>query len=186
MKHYICGSVLIILTILVTTILDHHLDHYYNNRINKFPKVYDISHKYLPNLIKYEYVSNLYTIFFVLIVLFIPKLFEPFVEYIIPIMLVRLIIMHMTVLPKNSNCIVHISSIFGGCYDKIFSGHFAVVFLITLLLLEYDYISLLSLILINVLSALLILATRSHYTIDIIVSLIITLLFYQNKIKLNI
>ena len=186
MIHYICAPLLIILTVLVTTILDHNLEHYYNNRINKFPKVYDVSHKYLPNLNKYEYVSNLYTFFFVLIILFIPKVFEQFVEYIIPIMLARLIIMHMTVLPKNSNCIVHISSVFGGCYDKIFSGHFAAVFLITLLLSEHNYISILSLILINVLNAFLILVTRSHYTIDIIVSLIITLLFYQNNIKLNI
>jgi len=156
------------------------------NNINSFGKkyyphpihIYDLGFDYLPNLNKFAYISD---IIVVLSCLFLPGIFTKFIYLIIPIFLIRAITIHLTLLPSVENC--HIPSViyskfFGGCYDKIFSGHFAIVFLITLLLLEKSYISLYALTLINFLHGLFIIAVRNHYTIDIVVSFFVTLCVY--------
>jgi hypothetical protein len=72
----------------------------------------------------------------------------------------------------------------GGCYDKIFSGHFGITFLMTLLLYDNGYINQFVAILVNFLNAILILLTRSHYTIDIIVSIFVVIIIYQNNLNI--
>jgi hypothetical protein len=91
----------------------------------------------------------------------------------------------MTILPKHRSCNINEQQyLFGGCYDKIFSGHFAVILLITLLLKKYNYISLPLLILINMIHFIMILVFRWHYTIDIVIALLITLFVYQNNMNI--
>ena len=185
-------SFLLILTMFLTTFLttyftrflDKNTEEYYKNRTHKYPKIYDIGHKYLPNLTKYEYISHLYVLFFSIFFL-LPNIFKEFVGFIIPIFLIRLITIHLTILPKNEECnIDNEFKVFGGCYDKIFSGHFSVVFLITLLLQKHKYISLLWAFILNIINILLILTTRSHYIIDIVVAFFVTLFIYQNDFTL--
>lgn len=155
-------------------------------------RLYDICHKYLPNYEKYELIGNLYIGFVFLITLFnlsyavlIMIIFE-FIAYLIPIFFVRTIFALVTVLPPSSKCVYnpYTSIVNGGCYDKIFSGHFASIFLLTLLLKKYNIISMPILILLNVINVLIILSTRIHYTIDILVSFCITYLMYINKIRI--
>jgi hypothetical protein len=151
--------------------------YYYKNPV----RIYDIGFKYLPDLHKYAIISDIIVVLS-LMCLFIPGLFIPFLYLIIPIWLIRFITISVTVLPKTINCNINnsiYSTIFGGCYDKIFSGHFAIVFAITLLLLEQSYISLFTTTIINVLNAILIISVRNHYTIDVIVSFFVTLCVYQ-------
>ena len=183
MKHYLILVILLVFTAYITYCIDNNTQNYYNNRINKYPKVYDIGHKYLPNLSKYEYISNYYMLCFIVIVMCLP-ICKEFIGFIIPILLLRLIIINLTILPKHKDCVIDIKKVFGGCYDKIFSGHFATIFLITLLLWKYRYISIVLVYIINIISALLILVTRSHYTIDIVVAFFITLFVYQNKLNI--
>jgi hypothetical protein len=162
---------------------------YLVNKLNKIGKyyykhpihIYDLGFKYLPNLHKYGYISDIVVVIS-LLSLFIPGICMKFVYLIIPIYLIRFITTNTTVLPKIEHCTIPdtlYSSFFGSCYDKIFSGHFAVVFLITLLLFEESYISLFLLFIINILNGLIIIATRQHYTIDVIVSFFITLFVHQ-------
>jgi hypothetical protein len=69
------------------------------------------------------------------------QLFNQFFGLWITVMLVREFIVRLTVLPKHKLCKVEDqNTLRGGCYDKIFSGHFAIIFAITLLLLEKSYI----------------------------------------------
>jgi len=182
MKHYLILLILLIFTMYITHYLDNNTEKYYMSRINKYPKVYDIGHKYLPNLYNYEYVSNYYVLLFIIIILFLP-IFKEFIGFIIPILFLRLIIINLTILPKHKDCDINIKNLFGGCYDKIFSGHYATTFLISLLLWKHKYISFILLFIINIIAALLILVTRSHYTIDIVLAFFITLFVYQNKLN---
>ena len=182
MNHYLVLVFLLICTVYITRYLDNNSETYYKDRINKYPKVYDLGHKYLPNLSHYEYVSNYYMVFFIAIVVLLP-ICKEFIGFMITIILLRLIIIHLTILPKHKYCNIDSQKIFGGCYDKIFSGHFATIFLITLLLWKHKYISFALLCIINIISVLLILVTRSHYTIDIVVAFFITLFVYQNKLN---
>jgi hypothetical protein len=169
--------------------VDHIANEYYTSRIdnNKLnPKIYDISHKLLPNLYNYEMISNLVTTLFILPLGFnIPLLYE-FLGFIIPLLIIRSITTHLTILPKTKHCDVNNSSpFFGGCYDKIFSGHFSVVFLATLLYKKYNLIDDFSLLSINLINSFFILFTRAHYTIDIVVAFFVTLFVYQNNISIT-
>ena len=161
-----------------------------NGHYQHTDRLYDICHKYLPNYEKYELIGNIYGVFVFLFTLLKPAytvmiLFD-LVAYMIPIYFVRSIFTIVTVLPKSSNCKYNPYTAFmnGGCYDKIFSGHIAMTFVLTLLLNKYNIITIPIVVLLNFINVLIILLTRTHYTIDIVVSFCITYVMYVNNIRL--
>ena len=102
------------------------------------------------------------------------------------ILIIRSILISVTILPGHSKCENSNYSIsyLGGCYDKILSGHTSLVFLASLLLNKYKLLSLHSLILINLLNSILLLSTRAHYTIDILLGYLVTGIIFQNNINI--
>jgi len=108
------------------------------------------------------------------------------IAFIIPIYFIRSILTLITVLPKSSNCDYNLDMAFinGGCYDKIFSGHTALIFILTLVLQKYKIIDFATLIILNIINVSIILLTRTHYTIDVIVSFLVCDLMYKNNIRL--
>jgi hypothetical protein len=171
------------LCIVLTNKLDENIDKYYKTVTH--PSVFDIGYYYLPNLSKFELIGHVYILIFVIILLRLPKLWEDFFGYIIPIVFLRIIFIHMTVLPKHRNCVVDKQNYFlGGCYDKIFSGHFAVLLLITLLLLKNKYISLPWVFIFNIIHLLILIVFRWHYTVDMLIASMVTLLVVQNDINI--
>ena len=91
-----------------------------------------------------------------------------------------------TIMPKNEKCDVQELGFFGKtiggtCYDKMFSGHFAFGLLFTMLAFQFGFLStsttnIVFYVLVNLLHALIIPMTRGHYTMDVIISLYVTLL----------
>lgn len=190
MKILIYFLVFLILKHFLLIKFDKRAEKYFNDRIknNKTtPTVYDIAHKFLPNYYEYEYLHN-YLIFILSIPLIIyPKLLYEYLSYFIVILFIRIFMISWTVLPKYKKCSIdNTTGINGGCYDKIFSGHFSSILLITLLYLKYDMISFDTLMIINIINALIILSLRSHYTIDVIVAFFVTMFVYQNDLRLKI
>ncbi len=187
-----------VILICVHILTVHHVSNtgysFYNNRIQKGkinPKVYDIGVKYTPNLSNYkslEYLSHFFA--YILPLLFGIDVFREYLQYYIVITLLRYLLNILTILPKEKHCDDKISIfnyIFGHCYDKIFSGHFASLFLLSLILFDNKIITSIPLLTIfNVFNALLILSLRFHYTIDIIVAILVTIIVYQNNIKIPI
>lgn len=184
---------LIILSIIINYYVHTEAKTFYNKRIIEKkiqPKIYDIGEKYIPDLSNNHILHRISDI----IVLILPLCFgqnilKKHASYIIPIFLIRYFFISLTILPKNKSCDdnsmgIH-NYIFGHCYDKIFSGHFAVIFLLSLILYDngYNYIFL---ILLNIINTFLILAIRSHYTIDIAVAAIVVIVSYQNKLTLHL
>lgn len=166
-------------------------DTYYLNRIqsNKTnPKIYDISHKYLPDLHDYDAYSNfhhLITFGFLIPILFNASMLYEFFGYWFTIFIIRSITIMVTILPKHKHCNNDNSFIFvGQCYDKIFSGHFSSVLLATILYKKYGWINTTTMILLNFINSLSILLSRGHYTIDLIVAYFVTLYVYQNKLTI--
>jgi hypothetical protein len=159
-------------------------DKYYTDRVNSnktTPKVYDIMHKHLPYWKNIDWLPNL-----VMIISLIPlfytnnkDMYFDFIALYLIINIIRDIVINITILPKDKECDLKqyselYKTIFGACYDKIFSGHTAFVFLLTLLYNSYSVITNTSvLVLWNIINALSILIVRSHYTIDILVSFLI-------------
>lgn len=167
--------------------------HFYASRVKNGktnPKVFDIGHKYIPdysNNAKIETLLNILTLlptaFFML------KGDQQFFTYSITIQIIRLLFIFVTILPKHKTCDDEkytLSNIFNGhCYDKIFSGHFATVVL-SCLILYYTYnVPLSYLIVYMVVVAGLILATRSHYTIDMVVATVVAHWVYIQKLRLT-
>ncbi|NBP13163.1 hypothetical protein EBU95_02060 [bacterium] len=166
--------------------LDKTADEYYSQRIlaNKTnPKVYDIMHKHLPDLHDKKEWNDIYTFVVLLPLLTDTTILKKYIYIWVPIFMIRSVFTQVTILPKNKRCKIgnNVSDfLIGGCYDKVFSGHFSSVFLAMLLYVRFGWISGTTAAIGSILSALLILLVRSHYTIDILVAIVVTLLMYQN------
>jgi hypothetical protein len=171
---------------------------FYQGRISDqkcFPKVYDIGFKYTPDLSSYKNLHLAFDImtmllpFMISVILSRWDIFYEYSSYITVILLIRLLFNIATILPKVKNCddteFTWKNILFGHCYDKIFSGHVAGVALLSVLLYVHNIIPATMLIPFNILYALCILAIRYHYTIDIFVAYVVTLVIYQNKLKIN-
>lgn len=194
--------VIIIIVFIFIKVFTTHLNYtiakdFYDNRVNQNktkPKVYDISHNYLPNLSHNKFLRILNEIPVVLpfLLLFVNvNIFIEYIFYMFTIFFIRCIFNLATILPKTDYCKntdddnFHILSHFHGhCYDFIFSGHFSSFFLFTLILYNHFNHNIYLLVFSNILYALIILLIRAHYTTDILVAFVITSLVYQNKLSL--
>ena len=155
--------------------------YYLDNKHRTIPKIYDIGHKYLPNIEKYQYLINVVIGISILKLVFASFIFD-FLLLLLFLHIVRLITIQLTVLPKMKSCVITNNiTLDGYCYDKIFSGHVTFMFLFTLFLYKYKEISMIFLFIINVLYSILIISTRAHYTIDVIVSFLFTFIVFQNR-----
>lgn len=87
------------------------------------------------------------------------------------------ILNYSTILPDYSeSCQVRLLN--GGCNDLLCSGHFSIVCLIYLLIIKYNFINSTYnnyLIIITILYGFIPILTKKHYTIDILVAVIIVL-----------
>jgi len=143
---------------------------------NKKTKIYDIAHKYLPKCkdinLSIDQIETFMNIFMYSPFLWNPSLIYDYVSYIIPIYLFRSITTMTTILPKDKQCndkeFKFYNFINGHCYDKIFSGHYASVMIISLLM-NRQGVNKTIILFYNLISIFLILVTRGHYTIDVII-----------------
>jgi len=167
------------------TYLETKSEKFYQNKEN-YKKVQDILHNVLPHIPKFEYASDILTLLvFAYLAIMNFELFYQLGGLVFTLVLLRQFIIQITVLPKNELCHIKHSSIFrGGCYDKIFSAHFGITFLSTLILFDNGLINNLFMIMINFFNALFILLSRNHYTIDIIVSIFVVIIIYQNNLNI--
>lgn len=167
---------------------------FYKNRSNDkktTPKVYDIFHKYLPNMSSNNVLSFVANMVLLLPFVFGSSVAKEHMSYFALILLARSLFNISTILPKNKLCsddsYTFYNVVFGHCYDKIFSGHFASGVLLSLILFRNGILTNAPFLLVglNVINALCILLLRWHYTVDILVALFVTIVFYQNNIRLK-
>ena len=150
---------------------------------HEFPKIYDILHENCAHVDKFEYASDIISLILIIILIFLDiNMFYNYLGFIIVIFIIRIFTNMLTILPKNNLCVTSNSFSFrGGCYDKVFSGHFASAFIASLILYKNNYINAILLVLINLINSLFIILSRNHYTLDIIMSFFVSLVIYQNN-----
>lgn len=166
--------------------LETKSEKFYQNKEN-YKKVQDILHNVLPHLSQFEYASDILSIFvFAYLAIMNFELFYQLGGLVFTLVLLRQFIIQITVLPKNDVCNIKNTSMFrGGCYDKIFSGHFASILLLIFILYDKKIITdQLSIILFLIFQGYIILATRTHYTIDVIVAVLVVTLVYKFKLSI--
>lgn len=143
-------------------------------------KIFDIVHELTPDLHKYEDWVNLIPGLLLLGFFVIPNgysLAKEFVAKLLFIWFLRALMLVTTVLPKHEKCKrrwTWKNAFKGQCYDKVFSGHTSLVFLACLLFYREGLLNWYGLIGITALEVMIILLTRSHYTVDVVIALLIT------------
>lgn len=186
--------ILATLHILASSHVEKVGEEYYSERIanNKTnPKVYDIAHKYIPYTQSLEFSSEVFLFICTLPLLFSwnYQLFEDFLSYYVIVMGLRALFITSTILPKDKTCADDrnplLCTFTGGCYDKIFSGHFAFLYILSLLYYQYGVITSIPVLVgANLLNAYFILSSRAHYSIDLIVAFFVVSFVFTNKIKI--
>lgn len=174
-----------------TTGTTHYSDKGLLTQENNQGLIYDIVHNNTTDYSQYNYTKNWFMIFFLLpIFINFDKVSSAFlIELVIKfclIVIIRSLTMASTILPRQNGCEVKNLGLFnmtigGTCYDKMFSGHFALGFLITLMLFKYNIVrpttnNLIYFFVINAVHALILTITRSHYSMDVVVAFFITFL----------
>ena len=183
----------VILITIVYLLINYTNNQYVNKKGQQFyqnndPDIYDISYEYLPNYEKHEYLSHMYVFLCLLpfLVFWNTNAVMSFLSFLIPIFVLRDITINLTILPKRKKCSVNNTNMINGCYDKIFSGHVVIVLLATIMFYEFGIIrNVKLLIMMNMINILLILSTRHHYTIDVFLGIVLTILMYSNNIHLS-
>jgi hypothetical protein len=157
--------------------------HYEHNEPNG--KIFDILHHITPDLQKYAMYNDTILVITMISFLFVPNsvsILKEFLGKFILIMFVRALTIMSTILPKQDGCsseLTWMNMFKGQCYDKVFSGHTAFVLLATLIYLRENIISFPAFLGINLANITSIILTRSHYTIDVILAVVITYLVYD-------
>lgn len=149
----------------------------------------DIIHDFLPDLSKNERINKFLDYFLIVPALLIlvksPKLFVQFLFIYMVVMVIRAITINSTIMPSSDKqCKEKIDDqlkILGGCNDKIFSGHTAFVFLAALFVLKFKLIKVNPgvLIVLSVFYGVLLCMTKKHYTVDVILALVICFLLFE-------
>lgn len=150
-------------------------------------RIWDIVWEYGPDLHRYEILINVIPILLFVSLFFINRgdslLYEIVVKFII-ILLVRAITTISTIFPKEERCddeITWFTPINGGCYDKVFSGHTAIVTLITLIFWREKLIDFSTFWVLNLTQMSTIVLTHSHFTVDVVLGFVITYLVYDGN-----
>ena len=139
--------------------------------------LYDVFHSLLPNLSAYDKVIDLFPVVLGAIVLYIACVQHPLFDLnslirdIWVLVLLRLALCSVTVLP-SSICKIKKAEAIGGCHDCIFSGHTSITLLLSYYIFRCfpnDTVKY-GLLLYNVICGFLIISTRNHYTVDVLVA----------------
>jgi hypothetical protein len=149
-------------------------------------KIWDIVWETTPNFHAYEWTTNILPLACLGALFFVRAgdsiLYEFFLKFIM-ILLLRSLTTVSTIFPKHEHC-EHSPTwwnALGGCYDKVFSGHTAFVTLFTLIFLREKIIDSTLFWLINLAQMSVIVLTRSHFTVDVILGFIITYLVFDGN-----
>lgn len=140
---------------------------------------YDVGHTLIPRISISPFVINLAVVLSVLplVVSLQMDAITSFVVIYTVVMLIRALTINLTLLPEDDQCPHREFSvdtlIQGHCSDKVFSGHQALVATATIVGVQYGIIAPPLAIIYNVVVGLMLLATRSHYSIDIFLGALI-------------
>lgn len=160
------------------------------NELEKIAKKYyknevilkDLGHDLLPHITKYKTLCT--DIIPILLIVFCFRAMRPdlaeIANVISIIMILRMISYRLTIFPtSDEKCDgVHAN---GGCHDKMFSGHTALVTAICLFVAKSRPKLQVPCILTVLLQMFMSVATRSHYSVDVFIGALIAGLVYSNK-----
>ena len=151
---------------------------FYDINDNLKNSIFDIGHKYIPDLSNYTFFYYFLFIFnLILPYLFGVDIAIEYDTYFISIFIIRIILNSVTILPKIKNCSDNPSflNIIDNCYEKNFSSHFSSIILISLILYERKIITDKKLLIsFNMIFMIFLISLRTNYTKDLVITMFIT------------
>ena len=175
--------VLLLLSLLFVSIISLNVENRSEKYKGKEFVLDDVAFKLLPEITGCTFIAENTIPFMLIIILFFTKLLDSkFTTLISVIIFLRSIAIGLTVLPKtNLKCCIKCDLRLGVCHDKMFSGHTAFTTLSMLLIAEkYPHYKYLVGIVI-LLQGFMMLISRAHYSVDIYIGFLVSLLVYSNK-----
>lgn len=170
-----------------------------NKYYNKL-ELEDTGFKLLPKIdLKYNYIDDLMICLLVIPLFFYNINTSKFLQVIIITRILRLICMQSTILPSpDSKCEEYLDRkekiigryykiIFGRCNETIFSGHVSFMLTCVLFLLPFiNSIMKIFLYIYAIITSLVVISLRNHYSIDVVLAWIITIPIYIINTNCNI
>lgn len=161
--------------------------HWLSNKSQSKTNLYDIFHNLIPHFPKCHLIGEIVTATIVSMLL-IQQYIQPNIHFMYNaffllsiLIIIRGVFYCVTILPDASQqC--QFSYFFGSCHDLMFSGHASIIFGLLLLCVRYQLFAKPILSLLFIMFGILIfcmLSTNKHYTIDILVAIIITYAIYK-------
>lgn len=142
-------------------------------------ELYDIAHEIFPDISNYEPIVNIIPVGLLASLFFITKgglIAKNGSLMFLVAMVLRAILASSTILPKAPHCKseLTLSSIFGGCYDKIFSGHMSLTTIFGLTMVKEHAISVGIFSALVAMTAIALLLVRAHYTVDVLLGFLVS------------
>lgn len=142
--------------------------------------LYDVLHNTIPNLKRYEVFVDVVPLLLVVAVLYLymydnfdEKLFRDTITNISILMILRALVFSLTIIPSSFCSRGGKSNAIGGCHDCIYSGHTVATLILAYSVYQHNPQYQTALTMYCILGSLLIIGTRSHYTIDVIIAYIV-------------
>ena len=176
----------LVVAIVITKITTFYVDNVRYSYKCETP-LHDALHTRLPNLRRYGRYIDIVPILLGVAVLYLyiyehldQELIRDAIIFFSIILIFRAILYSATILP-SSFCMKGIKNIaVGGCHDCICSGHTILTLLLAYVLYQHNPQYQTALMVYCILSSLFIIATRSHYTIDVLISYIVVYAFLKD------
>lgn len=139
--------------------------------------LYDALHNLFPNLSSYDKIIDLFPILLGTIVLYLlcvqhPSLdLKSLIRNIWIVVLLRMVMCSVTIFPSPI-CKIKRAEAIGGCHDCMFSGHTSITLLLSYCIYQCfpHNVCKYSLLVYSIVSSIVIIASRNHYTVDVIVA----------------
>jgi hypothetical protein len=167
---------ILILLAIVNTAFTYKADKFAKNVSVNTKPLFDFGHYLLPNTSQFRILNDIVPAV-LLIVAYTSRSSElsKLTKALVFAVLMRIVTVYSTILPSSTRS-CKFAGIIGGCHDKIFSGHTTVAILCSFFLSKTYPKYTNHLILLNFLLLMSIISSRDHYTIDVLIALIISVL----------
>ena len=179
--------IFVVIRVLFYEYKDRRFKKFYND--NKPSELYDSGFHYIP-MVKYHFLDDILVSLPLLFTIYYKINFSDFLFMLTIIYVLREITTSITLLPPTPFCFERskaklieskwITKISGNCNETIFSGHTTLMLLVFLFILPKIKSNILKIFIYiyAIVTSLIIISLRSHYSIDVILAWIICLLFY--------
>lgn len=155
--------------------------------LEKTQPLYDVIQRNTPNLQTYRLIPEILHLIPIVYLIYLilrnreMKALKVFLKCHGVLMLFRAMCFSLTLLPDSSQ-MCQVSNHFGSCFDLIFSGHSTIMLLCTLIIRNYFKVGNTVYLLLqinNLITSILIIMCRNHYSVDVLISLLLTTYVYQ-------